>query len=85
MRLLNMLMYYVAAPALVIQLFLIDFGILTFQSVIHLATLVIFFVLVAITSFYKKNHPNFDFKVNDLYEKMIFVLIIMEVVFINFK
>ena len=78
MDLINKILYYVVAPILVLEFILSDIGLLKFTGAIFIVSLVILLVLIAITVLYKRKHPDYDFKANDLYTKILFVIILME-------
>lgn len=78
MNLINKVLYYVVAPILILEFILSDIGVLKFTGVMFGVSLVVLLVLVAVTFFYKRNHPDYEFKVNDLYTKLLFVVILME-------
>ena len=78
MDLINTILYYVVAPILVLEFILSDIGLLKFTGAIFIVSLVILLVLIAITVLYKRKHPDYDFKANDLYTKILFVIILME-------
>ena len=78
MDLINKILYYVVAPILVLEFILSDIGLLKFTGAIFIVSLVILLVLIAITVLYKIKHPDYDFKANDLYTKILFVIILME-------
>ena len=78
MDIINIVLYYVVAPMLVLEFILSDIGLLKFTGAIFIVSLVILLVLIAITVLYKRKHPDYDFKANDLYTKILFVIILME-------
>ena len=78
MDIINIVLYYVVAPILVLEFILSDIGLLKFTGAIFIVSLVILLVLIAITVVYKRKHPDYDFKANDLYTKILFVIILME-------
>ena len=78
MDIINIVVYYVVAPILVLEFILSDIGLLKFTGAIFIVSLVILLVLIAITVLYKRKHPDYDFKANDLYTKILFVIILME-------
>ena len=78
MDIINVVLYYVVAPILVLEFILSDIGLLKFTGAIFIVSLVILLVLIAITVLYKRKHPDYDFKANDLYTKILFVIILME-------
>lgn len=78
MDIINIVLYYVVAPILVLEFILSDIGLLKFTGAIFIVSLVILLVLIAITVLYKRKHPDYDFKANDLYTKILFVIILME-------
>lgn len=78
MDIINKVLYYVVAPILVLEFILSDIGLLKFTGAIFIVSLVILLVLIAITVLYKRKHPDYDFKANDLYTKILFVIILME-------
>ena len=78
MDIINIVLYYVVAPILVLEFILSDIGLLKFTGAIFIVSLVILLVLIAIAVLYKRKHPDYDFKANDLYTKILFVIILME-------
>ena len=78
MDIINIVLYYVVAPILVLEFILSDIGLLKFTGAIFIVSLVILLVLIAITVLYKRKHPDYYFKANDLYTKILFVIILME-------
>ena len=78
MDIINIVLYYVVAPILVLEFILSDIGLLKFTGAIFIVSLVILLVLIAITVLYKRKHPDYDFKANDLYTKILFVIILMD-------
>ena len=78
MDIINIVLYYVVAPILVLEFILSDIGLLKFTGAIFIVSLVILLVLIAITVLYKRKHPDYDFKANDLYTKILVVIILME-------
>lgn len=78
MNLINKVLYYVVAPILILEFILSDIGVLKFTGAIFAVSLVVLLVLVAVTFLYKRKHPDYEFKVNDLYTKLLFVVILME-------
>lgn len=76
--LINRILYYVVAPVLVLEFILSDIGLLKFTGLIFVVSLTILFVLIAIVVVYKRKHPDYDFRANDLYTKILFVIILME-------
>ncbi|MDD7114846.1 MAG: hypothetical protein PUH88_10390, partial [Lachnospiraceae bacterium] len=78
MNLINRILYYVVAPILILEFILSDIGLLKFTGAIFAVSLVVLLVLVAIILLYKRKHPDYEFKVNDLYTKLLFVVILME-------
>ena len=78
MDIINIVLYYVVAPILVLEFILSDIGLLKFTGAIFIVSLVILLVLIAITVLYKRKHPDYDCKANDLYTKILVVIILME-------
>lgn len=78
MDIINKILYYVVAPILILEFILSDIGILKFTGAIFVVSLMILLVLIVITVLYKRKHPDYDFKANDLYTKILFVIILME-------
>ena len=78
MNILNIILYYVLAPILVLEFFLSDMNILKFTWPLFVGSVIVLFVLVVISVLYRKKNPDYDFKENDLYTKILFLIILME-------
>lgn len=78
MNIINVILYYVVAPILVLEFLLADLKVITFTKIIFGISVLVFGILVGIIYFYKRKHPDYEFKVNDLYTKILFVIILME-------
>lgn len=74
----NILLYYVVAPILVMEFLLSDLGLLTFTWVIYAVSIAVLAVLIGIVFVYKKKNPEYDFKANDLYTKLLVLVLIFE-------
>lgn len=77
-NIINSILYYVIAPVLVLEFFLSDLGLLPFTKVIFIGSIAVLFVFIAMTYVYKRQHPDYEFKANELYTKIIFLLILFE-------
>lgn len=78
MNIINIILYYVVAPILVLEFLLSDMKIITFTKTIYGISIAVMLVLIGISSYYKKKNPDYEFKANDLYTKIIVVIILME-------
>lgn len=74
----NILLYYVVAPILVLEFLLSDLGVLTFTRVIYVVSIAVLVVLIGVVLVYKKKNPDYDFKANDLYTKILVLILIFE-------
>lgn len=78
MNLINKILYYIVAPILILEFILSDMHIISFTKILFIASVVILLVLCAIAFFYKKKHPDYEFKVNEMYTRILFVIILLE-------
>lgn len=74
----NIILYYVVAPVLVLEFLLTDLGIIAFTIPLFAGSALVLLALIAVSFFYKRKHPEYDFKANDLYTKILVVIILME-------
>lgn len=77
-NILNIILYYVAAPILVLEFVLADLNIISFTLPLFLVSMIILFILIAITMIYKKNNPKYEFKPNELYMRLLFLVVLVE-------
>ena len=69
MNLINKILYYVIAPILILEFILTDLHIISFTKILFIASVVVLLILCAISFFYKKQHPDYEFKANrDVYK-----------------
>lgn len=78
MNIINCILYYVIAPALFLEFVLSDFGIIAFTTVLYITSIIVVLIFVGVAFFYKKQNPKYDFKPNDMYTKIMFLLVLME-------
>ena len=74
----NIVLYYVVAPILVLEFLLTDLGIITFTVPLFVVSAVVLLTLIAVVYIYKRKHPDYEFKANDLYTKLLVVVILIE-------
>ena len=74
----NIVLYYVVAPILVLEFLLTDLGIITFTVPLFVVSAVVLLALIAVVYIYKRKHPDYEFKANDLYTKLLVVVILIE-------
>ena len=74
----NIILYYVVAPVLVLEFLLTDLGIIAFTIPLFAGSALVLLALIAVSFFYKRKHPEYDFKANDFYTKILVVIILME-------
>lgn len=75
---LNRLLYYLVIPVMILEFILSDFKIITFTRALFVLSLVIFLILIGISMLYKKKNPDYEFKVNVMYTRVLFVIVLME-------
>lgn len=78
MNIINIILYYVVAPLLVLEFILSDLGIIKYTVMLFAVSAGVLIVLAGISYFYKRKHPDYEFKANDLYTKIVFLIILME-------
>ena len=74
----NIALYYVVAPILVLEFLLTDLGIIEFTVPLFVVSVVVLLVLIGIVFFYKRKNPEYEFKSNDLYTKLLVIVILIE-------
>lgn len=74
----NIILYYVVAPVLVLEFLLTDLGIIAFTIPLFAGSALVLLALIAVSFFYKRKHPEYDFTANDFYTKILVVIILME-------
>lgn len=74
----NIILYYVVAPVMVLEFLLTDLGIIAFTIPLFAGSALVLLALIAVSFFYKRKHPEYDFKANDFYTKILVVIILME-------
>ena len=74
----NIALYYVVAPILVLEFLLTDLGIIEFTVPLFVVSVVVLLVLIGIVFFYKRKYPEYEFKANDLYTKLLVIVILIE-------
>lgn len=74
----NIALYYVVAPILVLEFLLTDLGIIEFTVPLFVVSVVVLLVLIGIVFFYKRKNPEYEFKANDLYTKLLVIVILIE-------
>ena len=74
----NIVLYYVVAPILVLEFLLTDLGIIEFTAPLFVVSVVVLLVLIGIVFFYKRKNPGYEFKANDLYTKLLVIVILIE-------
>lgn len=74
----NIILYYVVAPVLVLEFLLTDLGIIAFTIPLFAGSALVLLALIAVSFFYKRKYPEYDFKANDFYTKILVVIILME-------
>ncbi len=74
----NMILYYILAPLLVVELFLSDLNIIPFTWALFLITLAVLIVFMVLASRYKKNNPDYDYHVPTMYTRILVVIILIE-------
>ena len=74
----NIALYYVVAPILVLEFLLTDLGIIAFTVPLFVVSAVVLLVLIGIVFFYKRKNPEYEFKANDLYTKLLVIVILIE-------
>ena len=67
MNLINKILYYVIAPILILEFILTDLHIISFTKILFIVSVVVLLILCAISFFYKKQHPDYEFKANEMY------------------
>ena len=70
MNLINKILYYVIAPILILEFILTDLHIISFTKILFIASVVVLLILCAISFFYKKQHPDYEFKANEMYTRI---------------
>lgn len=75
---LNQILYYVVVPVMILQFILSDFHVITFTKELFMISVIVFFLLVGISLVYKKKNPEYEFKVNVMYTRILFVVVLME-------
>ena len=78
MNIINTILYYVVAPLIVLEFVLSDLGLIPFTKYLFAGSVAVFLILAGIAFVYKRKHPEYDFKANDLYTKIVFLVILME-------
>ena len=78
MNLINKILYYVIAPILILEFILTDLHIISFTKILFIASVVVLLILCAISFFYKKQHPDYEFKANEMYTRILFAIILLE-------
>ena len=73
MNLINKILYYVIAPILILEFILTDL-----HKILFIASVVVLLILCAISFFYKKQHPDYEFKANEMYTRILFAIILLE-------
>lgn len=71
MNLINKILYYVIAPILILEFILTDLHIISFTKILFIASVVVLLILCAISFFYKKQHPDYEFKANEMYTRIL--------------
>ena len=74
----NIILYYVVAPVLVLEFLLKDLGIIAFTIPLFAGSALVLLALIVVSFFYKRKHLEYDFKANDFYTKILVVIILME-------
>lgn len=57
----NIILYYVVAPVLVLEFLLTDLGIIAFTIPLFAGSALVLLALIAVSFFYKRKHPEYDF------------------------
>ena len=78
MNLINKILYYVIAPILILEFILTDLHIISFTKILFIASVAVLLILCAISFFYKKQHPDYEFKANEMYTRILFAIIFLE-------
>ena len=73
MNLINKILYYVIAPILILEFILTDLHIISFTKILFIASVVVLLILCVISFFYKKQHPDYEFKANEMYTRILFL------------
>lgn len=74
----NKLLYYVIAPILILEFLLADLKILPFTKEIFIVSVVVLLVFCGLSFFYKKKHPDYEFKANEMYTRILVAIVILE-------
>ena len=78
MNLVNKILYYIVAPILILEFILTDLQIITFTKILFIASVIVLLILCAISFLYKKKHPDYEFKANEMYTRILFAIILLE-------
>ena len=74
MNLVNKILYYIVAPILILEFILTDLQIITFTKILFIASVIVLLILCAISFLYKKKHPDYEFKANEMYTRILFAI-----------
>ncbi|MCD8020007.1 MAG: hypothetical protein LUF92_10635 [Clostridiales bacterium] len=74
----NIILYYILAPILVLEFLLSDMGIINFTAILFGVSLAVLFIFIAIVLFYKRKNPDYEFKANEMYTRVLVVAILLE-------
>lgn len=78
MNLINKILYYVVAPILILEFILTDLQIISFTKILFIASVAVLLILCIISFLYKKKNPDYEFKVNEMYTRILFAIILLE-------
>lgn len=78
MNLINKILYYVVAPILILEFILTDLHIISFTKILFIASIAVLLVLCIISFLYKRKNPDYEFKVNEMYTRILFAIILLE-------
>lgn len=78
MNLINKILYYIVAPILILEFILTDLKIISFTKVLFIASVAVLLILCAISFLYKRKHQDYEFKVNEMYTRILFAIVLLE-------
>ena len=78
MNLINKILYYIVAPIFILEFILTDLQIITFTKTLFIASVIVLLILCAICFLYKNKHPDYEFKANEMYTRILFAIILLE-------
>lgn len=77
-NIINRILYYMIAPLLVLEFILSDLKIITFTKLLYGISIAVFLVFCAISLVYKRQHPDYEFKANVMYTRILFAVVLLE-------